>query len=219
VYSVEINKRAIEAGKRFPTTVSLLDAVIDQFADAVGHVAERLGNELDGIEDTIMRDEPSDHRPRIGRIRLQAVRVHRQLALLRGIFHRLEPRVAAEHAPVAQAVRALAQKLDAIDHDGRLVAGTFAPAARRDRCQDVGDHQPPPIHALGSIRLLAAANAGDRILRLEHQRHALAKHRRRHLAGPGRGVGRQRTQLLDAEADARVLMGGGAPLRRTGEHS
>ena len=50
-------------------------------------------------------------------MRLQAVRVHRQLAQLRGMFHRIEPRMAAEHAPVAQAIRALAQKLDAIDHE------------------------------------------------------------------------------------------------------
>ena len=46
----------------------------------------------------VMHDEPADQRPRIGRVRLQAVRVHRQLAQLRGMFHRLEPRMAAEHA-------------------------------------------------------------------------------------------------------------------------
>jgi zinc transporter len=117
VHSVEINRRAIEAGKRFPTAVSMLDAVIDQFADAIGRMAERLSSELDNIEDTVMGDAPSDHRPRIGRVRLQAVRVHRQLALLRGMFHRIEPRVAADHPSVAQAMRALAQKLDAIDHE------------------------------------------------------------------------------------------------------
>jgi len=70
VHSVEIDRRAIEAGKRFPTAVSLLDAVIDQFADAIGRMTDRLGNEIDGIEDIVMRDEPSDHRPRIGHIRL-----------------------------------------------------------------------------------------------------------------------------------------------------
>ena len=117
VHSVEINRRAIEAGKRFPSAVSLLDAIIDQFADAIGRMAERLGNELDSAEDYVMHDELSDQRLRIGRIRLQAVRVHRHLALLRAMFHRLESRMAAEHAAVAQAMRALAQKLDAIDHE------------------------------------------------------------------------------------------------------
>jgi len=50
-------------------------------------------------------------------VRLQAVRVHRQLSLLRGMFHRLEPRVAAQNPAVGQAIRALAQKLDAIDQE------------------------------------------------------------------------------------------------------
>ncbi|HEX5211285.1 MAG TPA: CorA family divalent cation transporter [Pseudolabrys sp.] len=117
VHAVEVNRRTIEAGKRFPAPVSLLDAFIDRFADAIGHMVERLGNELDNIEDTIMVDEPSDHRPRIGQVRLQAVRVHRHLALLRGMFHRLEPRLAAHQPAVAQAMRTLAQKLDSIDQE------------------------------------------------------------------------------------------------------
>jgi zinc transporter len=116
-HSVETNRRAIEAGKRFPTAVSLLDAVVDQFADAVARMAGKLGDELDVIEDHILRDEPSEDRARIGRIRLQSVRVHRQLAQLRAVFHRLEPRLAADNAPVAHAVRNLAQKLDAIDSE------------------------------------------------------------------------------------------------------
>jgi zinc transporter len=117
LHSVETTRRAIESGKRFPTAVSFLDAVIDQFADAIGGMAERLGNELDSIEDRVMRDGSADERPRVGRVRLQAVRVHRQLAQLRGMFHRLEPRMTHDNATVAQAIRALAQKLDAIDHE------------------------------------------------------------------------------------------------------
>ena len=51
-------------------------------------------------------------------MRLQAVRVHRQLAQLRGMFHRLEPRVAARTSRRwRRRSRALAQKLDAIDHE------------------------------------------------------------------------------------------------------
>ena len=117
VHSVEHNRRAIESGKRFPTAVSFLDAVIDQFADAVARMAERLGSELDAVEDHVMKDEPANEQRRIGRVRSQAVRVHRQLAQLRGMFHRIEPRMAADHATVALAIRALAQKLDAIDHE------------------------------------------------------------------------------------------------------
>jgi zinc transporter len=117
VHSIESNRRAIESGKRFPTAISFLDAVIDQFADAIARMAEALGDELDRAEDHVMHEEPDDERQRIGRVRLQAVRVHRQLAQLRGMFHRLEPRLAAHNAPVASAIRTLAQKLDAIDHE------------------------------------------------------------------------------------------------------
>lgn len=117
VHSIESNRRAIESGKRFPTAISFLDAMIDQFADTVGRMAETLGDELDRAEDHVMHEEPADERQRIGRVRLQAVRVHRQLAQLRSMFHRLEPRLAAHNAAVAAAVGTLAQKLDGLDHE------------------------------------------------------------------------------------------------------
>ena len=116
-HSIESNRRAIESGKRFPTAISFLDAVIDQFADAIARMAETLGDELDRAEDHVLHEEPDDERQRIGRVRLQSVRVHRQLAQLRGMFHRLEPRLAVHDAQVASAIGALAQKLDAIDHE------------------------------------------------------------------------------------------------------
>ena len=117
VHSVEINRRAIESGKRFPSAVSLLDAVVDHFADAIGpHGRAARPPSSTAVEDRVMQDAPDNEQRRIGRVRLQAVRVHRQLAQLRGMFHRLEPRMAADHAAMAaQAIRALAQKLDAID--------------------------------------------------------------------------------------------------------
>jgi len=117
VQSIESNRRAIESGKRFPTAISFLDAVVDQFADAVGRMTEKLGDELDHAEDHVMHDEPADERQRIGRVRLQAVRVHRQLAQLRSMFHRLEPNLAAHSTKVAAAIRLLAQKLDALDNE------------------------------------------------------------------------------------------------------
>jgi zinc transporter len=116
-HSIENNRRAVDSGKLFPTAISFLDALIDQFADAIGRMTERLGDELDHAEDHVMHEEPADERQRIGRVRLQAVRVHRQLAQLRGMFHRLEPRLAAHNAPVAAAIRPLAQKLDALDNE------------------------------------------------------------------------------------------------------
>jgi zinc transporter len=115
VHSVENTRRAVDSGKRFPTAVSLLEAIIDQFADAISRMADKLGDELDAVEDHVMRDEPADERHRIAHVRLQAVRVHRQLAQLRSIFHRTETRVAQENPTAGAVIRALAQKLDSID--------------------------------------------------------------------------------------------------------
>lgn len=117
VHSVEHNRRALASGKKFPTAVSFLDAIVDQFADAIGRMAERLGNELDSVEESVMREEPAAEQHRIGKVRLQAVRVHRQLAQVKGMFARLEPRLATQNRPAADAIGALAQKLDAIDHE------------------------------------------------------------------------------------------------------
>ncbi len=117
LHSVKKTQRAIDAGKRFPTPVSFLDSIVDEFADEVGRMAERLGDELDTIEDRVMHGDTSDERPRVGRVRLQSIRVHRHLAQLRAMFNRVEHRLTHDNAPVAQAIRALAQKLDAVDHD------------------------------------------------------------------------------------------------------
>jgi zinc transporter len=47
LHSVQMTQRAIDAGKRFPAPVSFLDAIVDEFADEVGRMAERFGDELD----------------------------------------------------------------------------------------------------------------------------------------------------------------------------
>ena len=116
-HSLDLTRRAIEAGKRFPSAVSFLDAVVDQFAEAVAQMAEQLGDELDAVEDHVMHEEPADERHRLGRVRLRAVRVHRQLAQLKNMFQRLEPRIAADNAAVGAVIRTLAQKLEAIDSE------------------------------------------------------------------------------------------------------
>ena len=115
VHSVENTRRAVESGKRFPTAVSLLDAIVDQFADAIARMTDQLGAELDTVEDHVMGEEPTDERHRIAHVRLQAMRVHRQLGQLRSMFHRTEARVARENAAAGVAINALAQKLDGID--------------------------------------------------------------------------------------------------------
>ncbi len=107
----------MDSGRRFPSPVSFFDAIIDQFADAIDRLSERLGDELDGVENKVLHDEIDGERLHIGRIRLQAIGVRRQLTQLRSLFDRLEPRMEDEVRPVAVAMRSLAQKFDTLDQE------------------------------------------------------------------------------------------------------
>jgi zinc transporter len=113
--SVERTRQAIAAGARFSAPIDLLDAIIDHFADFVGKLAERLGDDLDEAEDRIWRDDVVDQSQRVGRARSQAVRVHRQLSQMRNLFHRIEPRLVGVHPELVIPVRDLAHKLEAFD--------------------------------------------------------------------------------------------------------
>src|SRR5262249_14408208 len=64
LHSLELTRRSIEAGTRFPTTISLLDGIIDHFVDVIARQAEQLGDELDVVEDAVMRDDLGDERQR-----------------------------------------------------------------------------------------------------------------------------------------------------------
>jgi zinc transporter len=67
------------------------------------------------VEERVLREDLSDERQRLARLRLQVVRVHRQLAQLKSLFHRLEPRIATSHASLSAPLRALTHKLDALE--------------------------------------------------------------------------------------------------------
>jgi zinc transporter len=117
VQSVAVMRRQMDAGKRFRSPVSFLDAMVDRFADAITRLAERFGDELDGVENKVLHDEIDDQRIHLGRVRLQAIQVRRQLTQVRSLFTRLDARLEDEVRPLAVAMRRLTQKLDALDHE------------------------------------------------------------------------------------------------------
>jgi zinc transporter len=120
-HAVELTRRSIESGRRFPTPMSVLAAIIDQFANTVDQMIDTLGAELDTIEQLVLHEEPGNERARLGKARLQVVRLHRQLAQLRSLFHRIEPRLAEEHGSAAMAISTLTQKIDELTHDATAV--------------------------------------------------------------------------------------------------
>jgi len=144
LHSVELTRRSVEGGAQFPTAASLLDGIMDHFADAMGRLAVNLGDELDVVEDRVLRDDLSDERQRVARARLQIVRVHRQVAQIRVLFHRLEPRIAVSHAALAAPLGALIQKFDALEHDfGSL----------KERSRDLQDEVATKMTAITNRRL------------------------------------------------------------------
>jgi zinc transporter len=82
-------------------------------------VADKIGAEIDSIEERILAGEiKSEMRSALGRSRRTSVRLHRQLAGLRTLFHGLEQKN-SDHLSPALRVQAgkLAQRLDGLDHD------------------------------------------------------------------------------------------------------
>jgi|SRR5215475_88761 len=117
LHAIELTRRAIEGGAQFPAPMALLDGMVDQFVDAIEQLGEQLGDELDIVEERVLRDDLGDERQMIARVRLQVVRVRRQVSQLKTLFQRAEGRIAAHNPSLAIPVRMLFQKIDALDHD------------------------------------------------------------------------------------------------------
>jgi zinc transporter len=105
-------------GARLANAGALLELIVDHVADAIDRVTDDLATDLDDIEDCLARRADEFDRRRLTNIRRTAVRLHRQLAGLRTVFHRFE-RQGADDTPSALRISAgkLAQRLDALDHD------------------------------------------------------------------------------------------------------
>ena len=110
---------AIDAGKRFPDAVALLETIVGHFADSVAVVAGELADTLDLIEDHVIDDDiPGDEPRRLAPVRRIAVRLHRQLAALRLLFRRWSvPEETELPTRIGQAAGRLAQRLNGLDHE------------------------------------------------------------------------------------------------------
>ena len=119
VHSIELTRRAIDAGRLFPTAVSFLEGFADQFADFISKFCAALGDQLDTIESQLLHDEVEveGQRMSLGKVRLRAISTRRQLSQIRSLFHRLEARADIQAKPIAFVMRSLAQKFDAIDYE------------------------------------------------------------------------------------------------------
>jgi zinc transporter len=82
-------------------------------------MADKIGTDIDDIEEQVLAgDIKPEMRGLLGRQRRTCVRLHRQLAGLRVLFHRLEQKNTDNLNPALQLQAGkLAQRLDGLDHD------------------------------------------------------------------------------------------------------
>ena len=120
----EAAREAAAEGRPIGAPIVLLETLVKHVIASMAATGARLADELDAIEDHILDERMRGERRRLGPIRRDAVRLHRQLLGLRSVFHRLEAARADEDLPapaIATAAR-IAQKLDALDRDMVLLA-------------------------------------------------------------------------------------------------
>jgi zinc transporter len=117
--AVDATRRVLEGGHRVETVAALLEKIIDEVADTMDRMADKIGTEIDDIEEKVLLGETnSQMRAGLSRLRRTCVRLHRQLAGLRVLFHRLEQKNPENLSPALRLHAAkLAQRLDGLDHD------------------------------------------------------------------------------------------------------
>jgi zinc transporter len=144
--SIEATRKLVEQGGKFSTPIALLDAIMDNFAATASKHMQELRDELEKVEDRVLSEAIGNERQRLGRIRIQVVRLHRLLSQLRTLLHRFEPRVPKEKSVLASMIGNLAQKFDEIDND----AGSI-----NERARLLQDEVAAKLNELTSRRLLA----------------------------------------------------------------
>lgn len=124
VLGPDLARDAAVEGRGILAPIHLLDVIVERVVTSMAETGARLADELDEIEDHILDERVRGERRRLGPIRRDAVRLHRQLLGLRAVFHRLETAAADEDVPDAAITAAarIAQRLDALDRDMVLLA-------------------------------------------------------------------------------------------------
>ena len=122
----EAARDAVLAGALVPSPAKLLERFVGGIVEALNATAERFASALDAIEDDVLDEgKANDPRP-LAPIRRQSVRVNRQLAGLRAVFHRLEDETGTEDDELPEAVAAMAarvvQRLDSLHRDMHVLS-------------------------------------------------------------------------------------------------
>ena len=115
--AVDATRRSLEAGLKIDSMAALFETIIENVADTMDGVADKLALALDEIEELVVVAGESRHMLQtLGQQRRICVRLHRQLSGLRLVFQRFEQKGGLDIKPALQ-LRAgkLAQRLDGLD--------------------------------------------------------------------------------------------------------
>jgi zinc transporter len=104
-------------GRFFSSPAELVVAMAEQIASSLDALVDRLSDEVDHVEDMLLKDYLSDDRQSLGIARLTSVRIHRRVNGMRTLFRRLDT---DDRDPVAAVISAGAARIlprfDDVDH-------------------------------------------------------------------------------------------------------
>lgn len=114
--AVDATRRSLEQGLKIDSMAALFETIIENVADTMDGMADKLALSLDEIEEQVVSGESRHMLQTLGRQRRTCVRLHRQLSGLRTVFQRFEQKGGLDLKPALQ-LRAgkLAQRLDGLD--------------------------------------------------------------------------------------------------------
>lgn len=122
--SIDHVRRIVERGARaFRRPCDLLEAVIGHSLDGLSADLVKIGEDLDEIEDRIVRDQWHSERQALNETRRRLVLIHREMALVASLFRRLEqPHHLDLPDPLADMAERLSDRAAALNHDGEQLA-------------------------------------------------------------------------------------------------
>jgi zinc transporter len=116
--AVEATHLALLAGRKVATGAALIEGIVNEAVAGIDRLLDGLGKELDQIEDQLLVETVADERRKVGRVRRTGVRLHRQLAGLRGLLNRFEVADDLKLSPAIElATDRLVQRLDGLDQE------------------------------------------------------------------------------------------------------
>jgi zinc transporter len=118
LYAADVARQALLSGRKLTRVAALLEFMIDQVVATMSRRVDRLVEELDRIEETMLTSSLTDEGKRLSRIRGATVRLHRHLFGLRSALRRIDER---DDPSVTPALRLetgrLLHNIEGLDHD------------------------------------------------------------------------------------------------------